>query len=1027
MSYGTRINARLRPIILFLINEFLFAQRSTMQRFLIPFGVVAVAFEFRVLIGAPEMGLPYLTFFPAAAISAFLGGFWSGMLAALLGATIATYYYIPPFQQLVFTFHSAVVFGNVVYLVDEVIVCAGMGALRRYHLRSREQFAEMTTLFETIPEMIWVKDPDGQYLKCNAAFEQLVGRVRKQIIGLTDKELFGEPLASVMRKQDLSCMESEGVQHHEAWIHSDSLGRPILRETIKVAMRTESNRLIGVLGIGRDITERRKMEEAIANQQRFLEDEVTERTRQVVELNTSLEQLAAKAMAASQSKSSFLANMSHEIRTPLNAILGLLHLLSLTPLSEEQKEYIRKIRGAGHSLLGIINAVLDFSKIEAGRMELDAQEFRMDAMLEDLAVLMHSNLGSKPIEPVIQVAHDVPNHVRGDGLRLMQVLTNLVGNAIKFTSKGAIVLRVSCERSEADRIWLRFAVQDSGIGISEETRAQLFRPFTQADVSTTRSYGGTGLGLAISRRLVALMDGELGVESRLGIGSEFWLTVPLETPIQPEARVLIPAMRVVILVRHPLQREVLAENARLLGWTVTQFDVLEPLLSNPEKWRDWDGWIIDLELPDWQKALAHVTHWRQAKSDPVPLCVMLLPCGPLESYGQIPLFVWVDGTLTKPVTCLGLSRTFEMARRRRAEGGNVCDSAEVSVARRLAGVRILLVDDSEVNLEIAQRILQIEGAAVTSATQGAHALVLLQADPEGFDLVLMDVQMPVMDGIEAVRRIRADSRWSRLPVIALTAGAMESDRLAALDAGMNVVIAKPFDVDEMVVVASRLVGSANAEAFLPPSCHLDAQQPWPSLEGIDRANTMHRLGGDWDLFVSMASHLLTEFMGIGGRIGVWIEQGQSDRALQQLHKLQGVAGNVGAIELMRTAKDLEAGLRNGQQLDEIRATLEGVDGILMRLHAAMVPWRSDRSRVHPPKEAVTRSPSIHADLLSLLRALQHNDLDAVTLFSDLEPELRLSGAATILDEAGRALEHLEFERALFCLEPFLHERLNRDI
>ncbi|MEO5341552.1 MAG: response regulator [Magnetococcus sp. MYC-9] len=987
-----------------------FSHRSVAYRLAIATLVVLVAWALREAMGPPELGVPFLTFFPAAAISALLGGFWAGMLTASLGACIATYYYIPPYQTLPFLFSPSTIFGNLVYLSDELIVCAAMSTLHHYYLRARQQYFEMHTLLHAVPEMIWMKNPDGIYMKCNSAFERLLGRPQAEILGRNDRQLFGESVARTLRTLDLAAASAPGPVIDEAWVPSAERTQPILRETIKTAIRADDGRLIGVLGIGRDITERREMEQTLLHHQQDLERLVTERTEQVLLLNTELESLAAKAVAANQAKSLFLANMSHEIRTPLNAILGFAYILNAAQLEAEHRDFVEKIQKSGRALLGIINDVLDFSKIEAGRMELHHTPFYLGAMLEDLAVLMAGNVGHKEVELIVGLEPDVPDALLGDPLRLLQILTNLTSNAIKFTDRGHVALQVQRVGQQADRIVLCFEVQDTGIGIEPEVLERLFTPFTQADDSTTRRFGGTGLGLAISKRLAELMGGELGASSTLGVGSRFWLTVPLAVAVAQSAAAQNPSpVKVLIADDHDLQREVLATTARSLGWQTETVASGDAVLERMRELHTFDAILLDWKMPGLD-GLATSNRLLSDPDCPLSPIILMVTAHDQDSLRQQPGTSEIDAILAKPVTPSVLFNAFINARAKR---GHVCDDWVTQGRRgaqgyRLAEVRILVVDDSEINLDVARRILELEGARVTTACQGQESLDLLRASPEAFDLVLMDVQMPVMDGNEAVRAIREELHLTALPVVALTAGALDSERQRALAAGMNDFIAKPFDVEKMLRTLRDLLGWNRPGAM--PATSDDpplSSSAWPTIAGIDQ-EVQTRLGGDRALFLSMLRRLLDEFHDMARDVEQDLAAHDSPKAAMRLHKLRGVAGNLGAREINRMAGELESLLRTRPD-EALSDRLLLLDRALQSLAHAAAPYMVVPT---PPAAESSNPPPLEPETLSMLMtALEQQSFEAIALFDACAPALSACWGEKEVALLAEAIGGLRFDEA----------------
>ncbi|EGF30330.1 two-component system sensor protein [Oxalobacteraceae bacterium IMCC9480] len=508
--------------------------------------------------------------------------------------------------------------------------------------------------------------------------------------------------------------------------------------------------------------------------------------------------------------------MSHEIRSPLNAILGLAYLLEQSALERDAGAMVAKIRNSGRMLLGIINDILDVSKIDAGHMVIEHAQFQLADVIDNLAGSMGIAAGDKHLELLIRPLPAGVTLLTGDALRLEQVLVNLTSNAIKFTAAGRVELRVALAGRSEDRLTLRFSVLDTGIGIAPELQDDVFSAFTQADSSTTRRFGGTGLGLTICRQLVGLMGGEIGMHSTPGTGSEFWFTVPLQQDRSAPDITSAHRLNALIADDSDIALKNLDDIASGLGWDVTTRKsgdaVLAQLLEQREDLLP-EVIVLDWKMPGAMDGLATARAIRAALPPERCPIVIMATAYSLRGLASIAGTDLVDAILSKPVTASTLYNAVTEAQHKRGNGSTLQDTARLSTLHELAGIRVLIVDDSEINRDVALRILSDQGALVTLAVDGKAALDWLMAHPDDVDLVLMDVQMPVMDGIEATRRLRRLPQFDDLPVVALTAGAFKSQQDAAQAAGMNHFISKPFDVPSTVALIRRL---HRAPAQQPP-------------------------------------------------------------------------------------------------------------------------------------------------------------------------------------------------------------------
>ena len=735
-------------------------------------------------------------------------------------------------------------------------------------------------------------------------------------------------------------------------------------------------------------------------------------------------QAAEAAEAASHAKSQFLANMSHEIRTPMNAILGMLSLLQRTGLSPRQLDYASKTENAARSLLGLLNDILDFSKVEAGKLVLDPHPFQIDQLLRELAAVLSVSVGEKEIEVLFDIDPDVPPVLVGDALRLRQILVNLAGNAIKFTHFGEVVVSLRAQRSGPDQVVLDVAVRDTGIGIAPENQARIFEGFTQAEATTTRRFGGTGLGLVICQRLVALMGGELSLQSTVGLGTVFGFSVTLGLPADGYKRIgsasTEPALDVLIVDDNGIARDTLAAMARANGWQVQAVasgeEAIERLTQAQRSGRRFDAVFMDWHMPGldgWESA-------RRLKS--APLCEALDLLIMVTAHGRELLESkdlseknLLDGYLIKPVTGSMLVDALQLARADRA--GGVASTTEVASTGALQGLHILLVEDNENNQQVACELLAGEGARVTVAGNGQIAVDLLAADSDAFELVLMDVQMPVMDGYTATRCIRGELGLTALPVIAMTANAMASDREASLQAGMNDHVGKPFDLAQLVRViqhhapqtrqlAAPGAGRAPVALDVPAAALALA-----SAHGIDLHAALQRLGGSTKAYARFLTRFVDDHPRQLAELRSSVAAGDFRAGARVAHTLKGLAGTLGITPLVELGFKAEKALAAARQVshgDEPLRLLDGFDLGSLRalLDALSAPPDTAQPPTTPPAPTAPTAPT----------APQGPDLHGVQILlvddSDINLDVtqhqlqRLGAVATCASSGAEALTQL---------------------
>jgi PAS domain S-box-containing protein len=687
------------------------------------------------------------------------------------------------------------------------------------------------------------------------------------------------------------------------------------------------------------------------------------------------------AEAASRSKADFLANMSHEIRSPLNAILGLAYLLEQTQLNADAHNMVRKIRASGRMLLGIINDILDVSKIEAGHMTIEQAPFRLDEVIDNLATTMGIAVGDKNVELIIHSPPPGISSVLGDALRLEQVLSNLASNAIKFTEHGRVELSIKVDSRSDACIVLRFSVQDTGIGIAPELQSDVFSAFTQADSSTTRRFGGTGLGLTICRRLVNLMGGEIGLRSELGKGSEFWFTLPLGL-IAGDAYSSPDMVRIDALVADASEIELQAilDIARGLGWQAKSANSGEAVLSQLLERKD--GNLPNVVVLDWNMpGMDGIATARAIRGcmppEECPIVIMAAAYS-LKNLAALPGAEAIDAILSKPVTASTLYNATIEAQRKRAAAVGVSRTVQAVSATALDDVRLLVVDDSEINREVAQRILSDQGASVTLACDGQEALNWLLAHPDDVDLVLMDVQMPVMDGVEATRKLRMMPQFNDLPIVALTAGVFKEQQEIARAAGMTHFVTKPFDVPSTIALIQRLKRRGVSNGTHAPDAALsDGAAPLDAMQdssAIDVAKGL-RIWSDVRNYRDYLRRFVDGYGNAVAQIETSLAANDRQAAAGLAHKLAGVAANMSLPETHRTAIEAERVLVAGHDHTLI---LSRLDRALQEAIAAIERF----APMEPPESAPTAAlevAELSAEARSTLRALLLELLAALDL------------------------------------------------
>ncbi len=906
----------------------------------------------------------------------------------------------------------------------QIIGLAGAAKDITKQIKAEQGLRLLSKVFEDSSDPILITDLSGNIMDLNEATVEAYGYSREELLGKYIGIFASEEADIKDSCLYQRCIKGDVLKNIEgSRIRKDGTVLPHL--FTYSLLKDDKGKHLGIASIAKDITWIKEAEKELETYRDHLEDLVKERTLE-------LEEARQVAEEATKAKSDFLANMSHEIRTPLNAIIGFAHLALQTELDSRQHDYLHKIQNGSKALLGVINDILDFSKIEAGKLSMESIEFFLEDVLDTVTNLVGIKAQEKGLEVIYNIDPNIPRSLIGDPTRLGQILLNLTNNAVKFTKKGEIVLGCALLEEDADEARLEFYVQDTGIGLTQAQQDKLFQAFSQADSTTTRKYGGTGLGVFISKSLVEMMNGHIRVESEYGQGATFIFTVRLkrvgsQTIASRFAAADILKKKVLVVDDNHISRTVLEKMLKAMSFKVIQADSAEAGLEALDMARK-QGEPFDLVLMDWQMpGMDGLQASEKIKTDlegKIPSVIMVSAYAREELVDKASR-LGLDGYLVKPVSPSLLSDAIMTVLGKKMHPRVFAQHKEqLPGVTEIQGAKLLVAEDNEVNQQVARGILENKGFVVDLADNGVLALAAVQKT--GYDAVLMDINMPEMDGYTASREIRKLPGFKDLPIIAMTANAMTGDREKALAAGMNDHVAKPIDVKELLNALGTWIKPAKEksgrEKESPPKKEVGNGAPSDNLgplPGINTQEGLYRLAGDTRLY----RNLLKKFAGNQADTADKIHQAlitkDMETAQKLAHTVKGVSGNISATLVFESATRLDDALKNAD-IQTVMALLPDFSACLSDVIQGINSLETGMEGQKQPQDGPAPG-ALRLQLITLKKMLDENDTQAVSIARQIRDQIPGDAREGLVDQLTREIGEYDFDQAqntlqTLCLE-----------